>query len=170
MGGAQPSCEFLVEEHLDALHGYALYRTRSADLAQELVQRTFLKAFENRDRLRNPASARAWLLTILRREFAMECRAQARFVVMEADDFEAAPADSDHPIDPEFLHALPAALAQLSEEARDILALRFQQELGYEVIAELLCIPLGTVQSRIHRAKLALRTLLQAVPSRGGVA
>jgi RNA polymerase sigma-70 factor (ECF subfamily) len=73
MEGAPPSCETLVEDHLDALHGYARYRTRSADLAQELVQRAFLKAFENRHRLRNPAAARPWLLAILRNELAWNC-------------------------------------------------------------------------------------------------
>jgi RNA polymerase sigma-70 factor (ECF subfamily) len=170
MEGAPPSCETLVEEHLDALHGYALYRTRSADLAQELVQRAFLKAFENRHRLRNPDSTRPWLLAILRNELAMERRSRARFVIVEADDFEAVPDEADNSIDPEFLLSLPEALSQLSDDARDILALRFQQELGYEAIAELLSVPLGTVQSRIHRAKLALKTLLQASHKRGGVA
>lgn len=170
MSGALLTCEALVEGHLDALHGYALSRTRSSDLAGELVQRAFLKAFEKRHQLRDPLAARGWLLTILRNELAMEYRAHARFVVWDADDFEAVPGESEEHLDHQLIEALPAALAQLSEGARDILTLRFQQELSYDAIAELLNLPLGTVQSRIHRAKLALKTLLQTTPSRGGVA
>jgi RNA polymerase sigma-70 factor (ECF subfamily) len=169
MGGAL-TCEALVEGHLDALHGYAFARTRSSDLAKELVQRAFLKAFEKRHQLREPLAARAWLLAILRNELAMEHRAHARFVVWDAEDFDAVPGDAEEFVAPDLLEALPGALAQLSEGARDILTLRFQQELGYEAIAELLNVPLGTVQSRLHRAKLALKTLLEKPPVRGGLA
>jgi RNA polymerase sigma-70 factor (ECF subfamily) len=168
---ATPSCESLVEGHLDALHGYALARTRSADLAKEVVQCTFLKAFEKRSQLREPQAARAWLMAILRNEIAMEHRAHARFVVWEPDDFEAVAHPDSHAeegVDPELLAALPEALAGLSEGARDILNLRYQQDLSYDEISDLLGVPLGTVQSRIHRAKLTLRTLLQ--PRKGGVA
>lgn len=170
MGGALLSCEDLVEGHLDALHGYAMSRTRSSDLAKEVVQRAFLKAFEKRHQLRDPLAARGWLLTILRNELSMEYRAHARFVVWDSEDFDMVPGDCDETVDHEFVEALPSALAQLSEGARDILTLRFQQELSYDAIAELMAIPLGTVQSRIHRAKLALKTLLQSHSSRGGVA
>lgn len=170
MGDALLSCEDLVEGHLDALHGYALSRTRSSDLAKELVQRAFLKAFEKRHQLRDPLAARGWLLTILRNELSMEYRAHARFVVWDSEDFDAVPGEVEETLDHELTEQLPSALAQLSEGARDILILRFQQDLSYDAIADLLGIPLGTVQSRIHRAKLALKTLLQAIPSRGGVA
>lgn len=166
---ATPTCEALVEGHLDALHGYAYARTRSGDLAREVVQRAFLKAFEKRHQLRDPLAARGWLLTILRNEIALEHRAHARFVVWEPDDFEAvAGPEVEAGLDPELVDALPEALGQLSEGARDILHLRYQQDLSYDAIADLLGVPMGTVQSRIHRAKLTLKTLLR--PAKGGVA
>jgi RNA polymerase sigma-70 factor (ECF subfamily) len=171
--GRELTCEQLVEGHLDALHGYALGRTRNGDLAKEVVQRTFLKAFEKRGQLREPAAARAWLMAILRNEIAMEHRAHARFVVWEPDDFDAVPhPEESAAVDPELLAALPAALEGLSEGARDILVLRYQQDLSYDDIASLLGVPMGTVQSRIHRAKLTLKTLLQpaGLPARGGIA
>lgn len=171
--GRELTCEQLVAGHLDALHGYALARTRNGDLAKEVVQRVFLKAFEKRAQLRDPDAARGWLMAILRNEIAMEHRAHARFVVWEPDDFEAVPHPAEpEVVDPELLAALPEALEGLSEGARDILRLRYQQDLSYDAIAELLGVPMGTVQSRIHRAKLTLKTLLQPVgrPARGGVA
>ena len=77
-------------------------------------------------------------------------------------------------MDPSLLAALPAALDQLPDPAREILLLRFQQDLAYEQISELLGLPLGTVQSRLHRAKAALKVLLTGLPAgkatAGGVA
>ncbi len=170
MGAPLITCEALVEGHLDALHGYALARTRNGDLAKEMVQRTFLKAFEKRGQLREVAAARGWLMAILRNEIALEHRAHARFVVWDPEDFETAPVE-EAGVDPELLASLPEALGRLSEGARDILHLRYQQDLSYDAIADLTGLPLGTVQSRIHRAKQALRGLLSArTAAPGGVA
>jgi RNA polymerase sigma-70 factor (ECF subfamily) len=77
-------------------------------------------------------------------------------------------------VDPSLLAALPGALDQLPDPAREILLLRFQQELSYDQISDLLGLPLGTVQSRLHRAKAALKVLLTSHPAgqaaAGGVA
>ncbi|HJW08129.1 MAG TPA: sigma factor, partial [Holophagaceae bacterium] len=69
--------------HLDALHGLALAWTHDGDWAGDLVQRTFLKAFERLGQLRAPEAARSWLITILRHERASDLRRQARFEVLE---------------------------------------------------------------------------------------
>ncbi len=163
-----PSCESLVEGHLDALHGYALSHCRHRDLAEDAVQRTFLKAFQKRGQLKEPSAARGWLLTILRNELAMEWRRRRRLVALEEPEWEELPGEeAEEPaMDPALLAMLPQALDRLSEDARDILLLRYQQEFSYEQISGLLGIPFGTVQSRLHRAKLALRTHLS--PASGG--
>lgn len=167
------TCEHLVEGHLDALHAYARMRLRDGDLARDLVQRTFLKAFQKLGQLRAPEAARVWLLAILRNEIAMEYRAHARFEAWDAEDFEEL-ADPGTPegVDPGLLEALPEALARLSDGARSLLLLRFQQDLSYEQIAELLNLPLGTVQSRLHRAKASLRAQMELTraDSDGGAA
>jgi RNA polymerase sigma-70 factor (ECF subfamily) len=72
--------EGLVEGHLDALHAFALAWTRNGDLAAEVVQRTFLKAFEKLHQLRDPGAARGWLVAILRNEIALEYRGRMRLV------------------------------------------------------------------------------------------
>lgn len=155
------TCESLVEGHLDAVHAYARSKLRQEDLAKELVQRTFLKAFQKRDQLRDPLATRGWLLSILRNEIAMEFRSTARFEVWDERDFEALPGpEDDEGVDPSLLEALPDALARMTESARTLLLLRYQQELTYEQIADLLGLPLGTVQSRLHRAKATLKTTL----------
>jgi RNA polymerase sigma-70 factor (ECF subfamily) len=156
------TCERLVEDHLDALHGLAQAWTRDPELARELVQRTFLRAFEKRDQLRDAKAARSWLITIFRNEWAGERRARCRFEVWDNDAFEALPQDpGEDLLDPADLERLPEALERLPETTRRLLLLRFQQELSYEQIAEVLDVPAGTVMSRLHRAKAALRKLLR---------
>lgn len=167
------TCESLVEGHLDAVHAYARMKLRQDDLAREIVQRTFLKAFEKLGQLRDVLAARGWLLSILRNEIAMEFRASARSEVWDEGDFEALPGPEDEEgVDASLLEALPAALARIPEAARTLLLLRYQQELSYEQIAGILELPLGTVQSRLHRAKAALRAALNAdgLTLKGGVA
>jgi len=155
------TCESLVEAHLDAVHAYARAKLRQEDLAREIVQRTFLKAFEKLGQLRDPLAARGWLLSILRNEIAMEFRASARFEVWDEEAFENLPGSDDgDAVDPSLLAALPGALDQLPEAARSILLLRYQQELSYEQISDLLGLPLGTIQSRLHRAKAALKAAM----------
>ncbi|WP_243319973.1 sigma-70 family RNA polymerase sigma factor [Geothrix sp. SG200] len=163
--------ESLVEGHLDAVYAYARAKLRQEDLARELVQRTFLKAFEKLGQLRDALAARGWLLSILRHEIAMEFRASARFEVWDDEAFENLPGpEVDEAVDPSLLAALPGALDRLPEAARSILLLRFQQELSYEQIGGLLDLPLGTVQSRIHRAKAALKAAMaeEGRPVKGG--
>lgn len=168
--------EGLVEGHLDALHAFALAWTRNGDLAAEVVQRTFLKAFEKLHQLRDPGAARGWLVAILRNEIALEYRGRMRLVAWDGADFDALAGEAaqDEGVDPSLLAALPGALDQLPDPAREILLLRFQQELSYEQISDLLGLPLGTVQSRLHRAKAALKVLLTGHPAgqaaAGGVA
>ncbi len=162
-GPKAPSCEDLVEGHLDALHGLALAWTRDGDQARELVQRTFLKAFEKRDQLRSPGAARAWLITILRNERVSEFRQQARFDPLAEDPMDDASEEVGERFDPQFLQALPGALDILPVEQREIILLRFQQDLSYEAISESLGVPVGTVMSRLHRAKARLRRLLLAL-------
>lgn len=102
----------------------------------------------------------------------MEWRARSRLIALEEPEWAELPGEVsaetslDSEIDPSLLAELPGALERLSEGAQEVLRLRYQQELSYEQIANLLGVPIGTVQSRIHRAKLALRTHLS--PLSGG--
>jgi RNA polymerase sigma-70 factor (ECF subfamily) len=167
------TCESLVEEHLDAVYAYARMKVRQEDLAREVVQRTFLKAFEKLGQLRDVLAARAWLLSILRNEIAMEFRASSRFEVWDEGDFNELPGhEPEEGMDPSLLEALPGALSRISEAARTLLFLRYQQELSYEQISGILELPLGTVQSRLHRAKASLKAALSAegMTLKGGMA
>ncbi len=156
------TCQTLVEAHLDALQAYARAWTQDADLAGEVVQRTFLKAFEKLNQLKEPKAARSWLITILRHEIGLERRAHHRFEVWDPEDFDAIPqaAEEEALLDPALLSGLPAAMGQLPEASHRILLLRYQQNLSYEAIGAHLDVPIGTVMSRLYRAKAALKAVL----------
>ena len=126
----------------------------SAD-CEDAMSEAILRAYEHRGRLKKRDSFRAWFLRILRNEAYNTMRKRRRLTPVEdLPEAEAPGADSAGRLD------LQAALAHLGEDQRT--ALLLQQE-GYalEEISEALDVPVGTVKSRVSRAKKTLRTLLE---------
>ncbi len=151
------------ERHYDAVHRY-LRRRVSAEVADDLTAETFVRAYERRASYRpDRPDARPWLYGIatnlLRHHFRREereLRAFARSGVDPAQDpVLAEPAEVE----------LARALAELAPGERDVLFLYVWADLSYEEIAEALALPLGTVRSRLHRARAKLRRLLAREPS-----
>ena len=126
----------------------------SAD-CEDAMSEAILRAYEGRGKLKKRESFRAWFLQILRREAYNVLRKRRRLSPVEALPEEAAPIGDDAG-----RMDLQAALARLGEDQRT--ALLLQQE-GYslEEIGEALDVPVGTVKSRIFRAKKALRAILE---------
>ena len=126
----------------------------SAD-SEDAMSATILRAFENRGKLRKRDSFRAWFLQILRHEAYDLLKKRRRLTPVEELPEEAAPEGDDAGrLD------LRQALQELTETQRT--ALLLQQE-GYDMaeIGQILDVPVGTVKSRISRAKQTLRTLLE---------
>ena len=126
----------------------------SAD-SEDAMSQAVLRAFENRGKLKKRESFRAWFLQILRHEAYNLLRKRRRLTPVEELPEEAAPAGDDAGrLD------LQTALQEISEDQRT--ALLLQQE-GYDLneIGRILDVPVGTVKSRISRAKRTLRTLLE---------
>jgi RNA polymerase sigma factor (sigma-70 family) len=146
--------EELFEQQFDAVHGY-LARRVGPDVGRDLAAETFVQAFANRRRF-DPrrGQPRAWLFGIahnlLRHHYRDERRRlQALSRLEDARDG-----------DPLQEPRLAAALAALSVEERDVLLLFAWAELSYDEIAESLAVPVGTVRSRLYRARLRLRDTL----------
>ncbi len=156
----------IFDRHFVSLHRY-LRRRLAKDLADELAAETFARAFESRRRydLAHP-NARPWLFGIaanlLRRYWRTERRrlvAEARMKLHLSTDFEVDSAD-------ERLEAeaaapqLAKALATLSPSQREVLLLFAWADLSYDEIGRALDLPIGTVQSRLSRARGRLREQL----------
>ncbi len=156
--------------HLDSLYGAAL-RLSGGDQprAEDLVQETMLKAFRAWDRFEPGSNCRAWLMTILRNTFINDFRRQqARQPSVEFEQVaERSQATSLYEADPEgriFERMLGeeviAAIEELPDEFRLAVVLTDIEGLSYQEVAEAMGIPVGTVKSRLFRARRRLQETL----------
>jgi RNA polymerase sigma-70 factor, ECF subfamily len=148
----------IFDRHFDAVHAY-LARRVGRTVADDLAASTFTVAFERRGRFhREATSARPWIFGIATNLLRNEQRAEKR--ALEALG-RLAPSEVALP-SPEVLHAehLGKFLSSLDRDQRDVLLLYAWEELSYEEIATALGVPVGTVRSRLARARARLRSLL----------
>jgi RNA polymerase sigma factor (sigma-70 family) len=152
----------IFDRHYVAVHRY-LARRASTTQADDLASMTFMVAFERRRRFRpDSTSARPWLLGIatnlLHERLRVERRERGTLVLLHAEHVGSTNgagegADTDR---------LAEALGTLDSAQRDVLLLHAWEELSYEEIAEALDIPIGTVRSRLARARVHLRSRLDS--------
>jgi RNA polymerase sigma-70 factor, ECF subfamily len=136
--------------------------TRSEQDAEDLAQATVVRAIERRADLRDEARMRAWLLRIERSTLLNATRgARQRLEVLEGGRGAESVPEPRGDLEAEILERgfadeVERALARLAPEWREALLLREVEELSYEEIADLQACPMGTVRSRLSRARLAL--------------
>jgi RNA polymerase sigma-70 factor, ECF subfamily len=163
-------------EHVDGLYGYALVLTHNRADAEDLVQETYVRAIRAMGRLREGSNVKGWLFTILRNIWLNELRQRHKApenVDVETDERTSALVD-EHMKSPHDVYVgelerrhVRAAIQQLSEEAREVILLREWEELSYQEIATVLDCPVGTVMSRLARARSKLRDLLSSLLQKG---
>lgn len=159
--------------HLDALYNFAFHLTQSEEDANDLVQDTFLKAYRFIESYERGTNAKAWLFKILKNSFINEYRRKVR---QPADvDFEEYVAyqdaeDStqvgDLDLREEVLRELigdevTEALNELPVDFRTVIILCDLEGFSYEEIAKIIDIPIGTVRSRLHRARNIMKEKLR---------
>jgi RNA polymerase sigma factor (sigma-70 family) len=156
--------EARVLPHLEAAYRFAHSRTD----AEDIVQDALLRAFRGFEGLRG-SDARAWLLSIVRNCHAtayQQHKRRAALPLPEEDDAQHAHVMVAGEPDPESLtmqrddeRTFERLLGALSQEHREVLALRELEEMSYREIAEVTSLPVGTVMSRLARARNALKEL-----------
>jgi RNA polymerase sigma-70 factor (ECF subfamily) len=153
--------EMEVMPHARALYGTALRLTRNPQDAEDLVQETLLRAYRGFAGYRPNSNARAWLYTILHRVRTDNLRKQGRSprTTELADDGPGVP-PAHEVVLTSGNEEVQRALAEVPEVFRSALLLRDVDEFSYDEIAGILCVPVGTVMSRIHRGRAALRRAL----------
>jgi len=162
-----PEFENLVELYYRDLYRFGFSLTGSEVDAIDLTQETFYIWANKRHQLRNPTSVKSWLFTTLHREFLKICRRRRRVahepIDESAQNLPHISADVVNRIDAQ---TLLNVLGQIDEGYRVPLVLYYLEDLSYKQIGEVLAIPLGTVQSRIARAKIKLLELLSETKPR----
>ena len=156
-------------EHIDGLYGYALVLAQNRTDAEDLVQETYLRAIRAMGRLRDDSNVKGWLFTILRNIWLNELRQRRKapeILDVETDERTSVLVDEGTEGPHEVYVAklershVRTAIQQLPEEAREVILLREWEGLSYQEIATVLDCPVGTVMSRLARARSKLRDLL----------
>lgn len=158
--GSPQTIQRLVDAYYVPLYRYAYRLSGSSADAEDLTQEAFCKAQLHLGQLRDPSRARPWLFSILRNAYLHRARAdrQERCVPLEGVGDLAEPMPPVLPdIDPE---RLQQALDDLPEAFRTPIILYYFEDFGYREIAEQMDLPIGTVMSRLARAKAYLRSRL----------
>ena len=145
--------------HVPGLRRYAAALAGNAADADDLVQDCIERALVRQDTLREPDSLGRWLKTILHNLYVTKLR-RRRAASVPIEDFAEDLALSVPPEDQGQIRDLVRALGALSVEHRQVLLLVSLEGLSYREVAEVLDIPIGTVMSRLARARERLRSLL----------
>ncbi|MFW6201476.1 MAG: RNA polymerase sigma factor [Gemmatimonadota bacterium] len=172
LDGDRDAFRFLVRRHQDALYRYARRMTGHADIAADLVQATFVKAYTRLDRCRNPDRFGAWIFQIVanacRDHFRRERR---RRKVSIDDDDDGMPAleltsASDPALDlerAELRDRIERAVARLPDEQREAFLLKHVELRSYPEMSEILDASVSALKMRVHRARETLQAELEEV-------
>ena len=156
-------------EYLDSLYSYAMVLTRNHAEAEDLVQETYVRAIPAMSRLRPDSNIKGWLFRILRNAWLNQLRKRRtapEHMLSETEDGTVVEVvepskDAYHTLVSKIdIERVRGAIQALSPNFREIILLREFEELSYDEIASLLDCPIGTVMSRLARARTKLRELL----------
>jgi RNA polymerase sigma factor (sigma-70 family) len=158
--------EAQVMPHLDAAYRFGRWLTRSADDGDDLVQDAILRAYRGFDTLRG-SNVKAWLLTIVRNCHSTSLKQRQRGDLQplpEEDDASGGaaliaegPGPESAAIQADERRSLDLVMQSLPPEYREILILREIEDMDYREIAQVTGVPIGTVMSRLARARAALK-------------
>ncbi len=164
----------LILEYQDAAYNFACYLLGDADIAEDVTQQAFINAYLHLDTFRGE-QFRSWLFKIIKNACFDELRRQKRRRSYSLDNMkttESSEPEWDHlsprPLSPEqaieqneYSQQIQAALNRMDESFRTVLVLTEIQELDYQEAARVLGVPLGTVKSRLARARRQFHALFQ---------
>jgi RNA polymerase sigma-70 factor (ECF subfamily) len=183
LAGDRDAFAVLVERHGSRIHAAILRMVGNPETANDLAQETFLRAFTALASFRRGAAFSTWLYAIALNQVRTEYRRRKSMKGQAMLSLDAAggpgddpgdrpqepagsgPGPADEAVRKEEAAILHRALSKLDEEYREAVVLRDLEGLSYEEIAEAVGVPPGTVRSRIHRGRAALREIL--VPTKG---
>lgn len=175
--GKPGAFDAIVRTHQDRVYAFCLRMLADREDALDVAQEVFLSAYRNLAGFRGEASLSTWLLRIAANRSLNRIRQRATRAAREVMSIEPE-GDGDAPFQPpgreedrpdrmvesrETREILEAAIANLDEDSRMLVLLSDVEGLSYEELSEAVGIPLGTVKSRLHRARMALRKMLAPV-------
>ena len=168
------------EPHMNALYNFAISLTTDRDDAYDLVQDTYIKAFRFFDKFEKGTNCKAWLFRIMKNTYINDYRKRSKQpekvdyndIENFYEEIKASFVNNNHLEDEFFKNLLgdeiTEAIASLSEDFRTVTVLCDLEGFSYEEIAEITNAPIGTVRSRLHRARKILFAKLYKYASNKG--
>ncbi len=158
--GDENAFEELVARYHPRLRYYLRRILPRADHADDVLQEVWLAVFRALPRLADPAALAAWLYRIARDKASVQWRERPPERLLDLSDLVEEPSQDDE-FRPEDAQEIHAGLDQLTPEQREVLVLRFLEDMTYQQIAKVTGCPIGTVRSRLYYAKSALRRAIE---------
>ena len=162
----------LVRRYKDRLFSFINQMVRNGQLSEDILQDTFIRLYQHRMSYRTIARFSTWIYTIAANLVRSQMRKLSRMTTVDLEPRESGERaielpDGARPVDEQVagkmtVEKVRAAMDLLPDEFREVIILREIEELSYEEIVEVLELPLGTVKSRINRARTQLRDMLAA--------
>ena len=160
----------LVQKYQDRLFNSVAYMVGNVEDARDIVQEAFVQALLNLKSFQGTSALYTWLYRIACNVAATQRRRKRPKISVErgremagVEPIDEHPGPAEQVEINERSRQVRQGLAQLSEEHREVLVLREIEGCGYETMAEILDLPIGTIRSRLHRARLELREELKSV-------
>jgi RNA polymerase sigma-70 factor (ECF subfamily) len=159
----------LVRPHTPALYRFAFRLLRAREDAEDLVQDVLTKLYPRTHEMAQIRELRPWLLRVLYRHFVDDLRRRRRSAVsvsqMNLIDVPDPTQEPDrHAGVTEMAQRIVGAIAQLNHEQQALIGLHLIDGMTLEEVTEVLDVPLGTLKSRLHRARVHLKKILQLEP------
>lgn len=167
--GSEEAMAILYQRHGALVYRFCLRISQDQSIAEEVTQDVFLMLLRQADRFDpSRAALSTWLCAIARRLVWKQLERRQRHLSIESEDWKEAESSLDDPdvvfSRKEAVAVIRRGLEELPLTAREVIVLCELEEMRYEDVAQILGVPVGTVRSRLHRAKARLAQLLQAVP------
>ncbi len=171
LGGAESALTILINRHLRAVYNFVYRLTYNKENTEDIVQETFFKVWKNLKKFRVGENFKTWLFTIARNSTIDFLRKKKEYVFSDFENTEGGNHLADSLTDPEPLpdalveqlektKMLEELLSKLSLLYREVLMLRYNEDLTFEEISKVLGKPLDTVKSQHRRALIELRKLI----------